>query len=79
MRKEAEENKLPMIVGEIIRRMNDNERLELSRHISWGELEEWKATAEILADKEFAQSIRKGLKDEKDGRIRSAAGILRRN
>jgi len=78
MRRETEERNLPLIVGELIRRMSDDERMELSRHLSWGELEEWKATAEVLADEKFTRNIRKGLKDEKEGRIRSAEGILRR-
>ncbi|MCX5865852.1 MAG: hypothetical protein NT009_00010 [Proteobacteria bacterium] len=76
MNRALELKSLPVLVGELIRRMNNQERLELSRHLSWEELEEWKATAEVLADKELVSNIRKGLKDEKEGKFKSAEGFI---
>jgi len=64
------ENSLPIIIGELIRRMNNKERLALAHQFTWEELEEWKATEETLSDHRLAKKIRNGLADEKRGRIK---------
>lgn len=64
----AKEN-LALAVAELIKRMSDDERLELMRHISLEEIEEWKATQETLADKELIANLSKGLKDEAEGDV----------
>ncbi len=61
---------LPRVLAELFRRLSDRERLELSRLLSWQEIEEWKATAETLGDERLMASVRRGLKDEARGRIR---------
>lgn len=61
---------LPRILAETIRRLSVPERLELSRLLSWRELEEWKATEETLRDKPLMARVRRGLKDEARGRLR---------
>ncbi len=60
---------LALAVSELIKRMSPKERIELMRHISWSELEEWKATQETLTDQELMVNLKKGLKDEAQGSI----------
>lgn len=60
---------LVLAVSELIKRMSTEERIEIMRHISWQELEEWKATQETLSDREIMVNLRKGLKDEKKGSV----------
>ena len=60
---------LAVAVSELIRRMSPGERLELARHVNWEEIEEWKATQETLSDRELMSNIKKGLEDERQGRI----------
>jgi len=62
-------NSLALAVSELIKRMSPEERMELTRHISWEELEEWKATAETLSDRELMENLKKGLKDEEKGNV----------
>ena len=61
---------LAVAISELIKRMSPDERMELTRHISWRELEEWKATQETLADRELMANLKKGLKDEEKGRVK---------
>jgi len=61
---------LPRFLAEMIRRLSAAERLELARHLSWREIEEWKATEETLRDRRLMARVRRGLKDEARGRIR---------
>lgn len=63
---------VPRLVGELIRRMNRRELIELSGYLDWGEIEEWKATAEVSGDLLLRRRARKGLADERKGRIRPA-------
>jgi len=60
---------LAVAVSELIKRMSPKERIELMRHISWEELEEWKATQEALSDRELMRNLKKGLKDENEGKV----------
>ena len=60
---------LALVVSELIKRMSPEEKIELMRYISWEELEEWKATAETLADTELMANLNKGLQDEKAAKI----------
>jgi hypothetical protein len=60
---------LGFILSELIKRMSPEERIELMRHISWQDMEEWKATQETLADRELMTNLKKGLEDEKKGRV----------
>jgi len=60
---------LALAVSQLIKRMSDEERLELVRHISWEEIEEWKATQETLSDRELMAGLKGGLKDEEAGRL----------
>jgi len=62
-------NSLALAVSELIKRMSPEERMELTRYISWEELEEWKATAETLFDRELMENLKKGLKDEEKGNV----------
>jgi hypothetical protein len=64
------ETDLPVLVGELIKRMDEKEKLALANRFSWEELEEWKATAETMADRSLMRKIRKGLADEKRGKIK---------
>ena len=52
---------LALAVSELIKRMSPEERIELMRHISWEELEEWKATAETLSQQELMENLMRGL------------------
>jgi len=61
---------LALAISELIKRMSPDERMELTRHISWRELEEWKATQETLSDRELMANLKKGLKDESRGSVR---------
>jgi len=61
---------LALAISELIKRMSPDERMELTRYISWRELEEWKATQEILSDRELMANLKKGLKDEGRGSVR---------
>ena len=67
---------VPRLVGELIRRMSRRELMELSGYLDWDEIEEWKATSELDADKGLRRRIRKGLVEEKRGRIRPAMPLL---
>ena len=60
---------LALAISELIKRMSQEEKVELMRHISWEELEELKATEETLSDKELVLNLSKGLKDEKKGNL----------
>lgn len=60
---------LAIAISELIKRMSQDEKVELMRHISWEELEEWKATEETLSDKELMLNLNKGLRDEKKGNV----------
>ena len=62
---------LAVAVSELIKRMSPKERIELMRHISWEELEEWKATQEALSDRELMRNLKKGLKDDNEGKVGS--------
>jgi hypothetical protein len=70
------ENRLPFVVGELIRHMNEDEKLELAKQFSWEELEEWKATYETLIDRGLMHRVRQGLREEKIGKMRSAHKAL---
>ena len=61
---------LALAVSELIKRMSPDERMELTRYISWRELEEWKATQETLSDRELMANLKKGLRDERKGNIK---------
>jgi len=52
--------------------MSSEERLELMRHISWQEMEEWKATQDTLSDHELMRNLEAGLKDEEKGDLTEA-------
>lgn len=65
----ATKNSLALAVSELIKRMSPEERLELTRFISWEELEEWKSTQETLSDHELMPNLRRGLKDEERGNM----------
>lgn len=71
-------NSLPILIGELIKRMNEKEKIELSKQFTWEELEEWKATADVLSDKKLMKKIKQGLTDEKTGKIKSADNIFRK-
>ncbi len=60
---------LAVAVSQLIKRMSTEERLELVRHISWEEIEEWKATQETLSDRELMAGLKDGLADEEAGRL----------
>ncbi|OGO04069.1 MAG: hypothetical protein A2Y91_02500 [Chloroflexi bacterium RBG_13_54_8] len=60
---------LALAISELIKRMSPEERIELMRHISRQELEEWKATEEVLSDRELMANLKKGLKDEAKGSL----------
>ena len=60
---------LALVISELIKRMSPEERIELMRHISWHEIEEWKATEETLSDPELMANLKQGLKEEKEGEI----------
>lgn len=60
---------LALAVSQLIKRMSTEERLELVRHISWEEIEEWKATQETLSDRELMAGLKEGLEDEEAGRL----------
>jgi hypothetical protein len=60
---------LALAISELIKRMSPEERIELMRHISWQEIEEWKATEEALSDRELMANLRQGLSEEKEGKI----------
>ncbi|GEM_PF-1575807 len=64
-----ENRNLALAISELIRRLSPEERLELMRHVSWDELEEWKATEETLSDRELMSNLKKGLADEGKGHI----------
>jgi hypothetical protein len=61
---------LALAISELIKRMSPDERMELTRYISWRELEEWKATQETLSDSELMANLKKGLKHEGKGRVK---------
>ncbi len=60
---------LALAISELIKRMSHEEKVELMRHISWEELEEWKVTEETLSDKELMLNLNKGLRDEETGNM----------
>ncbi len=60
---------LALAVSQLIKRMSTEERLELVRHISWEEIEEWKATQEALSDRALMAGLKEGLEDEEAGRL----------
>ena len=60
---------LALAVSELIKRMSSEEKIELTRYMSWEELEEWKATAETLSDQELMANLKKGLRDEEKGNV----------
>lgn len=60
---------LALAVSHLIKRMSTEERLELVRHISWEEIEEWKATQETLSDRALMAGLKEGLEDEEAGRL----------
>jgi len=60
---------LALAVSQLIKRMSTEERLELVRHISWEEIEEWKATQETISDRELIAGLKDGLEDEEAGRL----------
>lgn len=60
---------LALALSELIKRLSPEEKIEFMRHISWEELEEWKATQETLADRELMANLKKGLADEKRGKV----------
>jgi len=60
---------LALAISGLIRRMSPEERIELMRHISWEELEEWKATEETLSDHELMENLKEGIKNEKSGDV----------
>ena len=65
----ATKESFAFILSELIKRLSPEERVELMRHISWQELEEWKATQESLSDPELMANLKKGLADEKKGLV----------
>ncbi|MDO8723251.1 MAG: hypothetical protein Q7J31_13660 [Syntrophales bacterium] len=60
---------LALALSELIKRLSPEEKIELMRHISWQELEEWKASQESLSDPELMANLKKGLADEKKGLV----------
>ena len=62
----AKEN-LALALSELIKRLSSEEKL--MRHISWKELEEWKATQERPSDTELMANLKKGFADEKKGLV----------
>ncbi len=60
---------LALALSELIKRLSPDEEVELMRHISWKELEEWKVTQESLSDTELMANLKKGLADEKKGLV----------
>jgi len=60
---------LALALSELIKRLSSEEKIELMRHISWKELEEWKVTQESLSDTELMANLKKGLADEKKGLV----------
>ena len=66
------EESLALAVSELIKRKSAEEGMELMRHISWQELEEWKATQETLSDQELMANLRKGLRYEEKGNVAEA-------
>lgn len=60
---------LALALSELIKRLSPEERIELMRYISWQELEEWKATQESLSDSELMENLKKGLADERKGKV----------
>ncbi|MEK7281564.1 MAG: hypothetical protein AAB037_04335 [Chloroflexota bacterium] len=65
----ATKESFAFILSELIKRLSPEERVELMRHISWQELEEWKATQESLSDPELMTNLAKGLADEENGKL----------
>lgn len=60
---------LALVLSELIKRLSPEERIELMRHISWEELEEWKATQETLSDRRLMANLKSGLEDEQKGNV----------
>jgi hypothetical protein len=60
---------LALAISELIKRMSPAERIELTRHISWQEIEEWKATEETLSDSQLMANLKQGLKEEKESKV----------
>ncbi len=60
---------LALALSELLKRLSAEEKIELMRHISWQELEEWKATQESLSDRELMANLKRGLKDEEEGKV----------
>lgn len=60
---------LAIAISELIKRMSPEEKIELMRHISWREIEEWKATQETLSDSELMANLKQGLKEENEGKV----------
>lgn len=65
---------LALALSELIKRLSPEEKVELMRHISWEELEEWKATQETLCDGELMANLKRGLADEKKGQRQRQRG-----
>ncbi len=65
----VKQENLALIISELIKRMSPEEKIELMRHISWEELEEWKATQETLSNSELMANLKQGLKDEQAGKL----------
>ncbi len=65
----VKQKNIALIISELIKRMSPEEKVELVRHISWEELEEWKATQETLPDSELMANLKRGLEDEQAGRV----------
>ena len=63
----ATKKSLALAISELIKRMSPEERIELTRFISWDEMEEWKATQETLSDHELMSNLKRGLRDEERG------------
>ncbi len=68
----ATKTSLPFVLSGLIKRLSPDERTELMRYISREELEEWKATQETISDAELMTNLKKGLADEKKGRVSEA-------
>ncbi|MBI5883852.1 MAG: hypothetical protein HZB91_12205 [Elusimicrobia bacterium] len=67
---------MPRLIGELIRRMSRRELMELSGYLDWDEIEEWKATSEVVADNGLRRRVKTGLSDEKRGKVRPATPLL---
>ena len=65
----TKESHIALILSEMIKRLSSEEKIELMRHITWEELEEWKATQETLADRRLMANLHKGLVDEEKGNV----------